>query len=226
MTLIRWIYLALRGLVIAVGLLIAGIVTLLVIAFRRIAPPLGLVLLALVALVGLAAVVFEIDGGRGTLSLAHLATLIHLPDARHYVGSYLHNLDAHKAATGIAIAAGIGAVIIGLLLLAGTFIPRRQRIVALATDQAGRIAARRRALAQAAATLAERPDEVANARARVRPHRRRPGATVRVRATRTHPAPRKPVEADISQQLTPLTDPYDLKTKVRARRATDPPEVR
>lgn len=220
MTLVRWIYQLLRGLVLAVVLLVVGLAALLVVVARRLVLPLGFLLLALIALVALAAAIFEIQGGRDTVSLAHLATLIHLPDLRHYVGVYLGRLEAPGPTAGVSLAAGIGAVVLGLALLGGALIPARQRIVTLASDDAGRVAARRRALNHAAAALAEQPDDVAEARARVRPRRRRAGGRLRLRATRYPDADRKEVEARVKSELAPLTEPYRLSARVRARKRT------
>lgn len=220
MTFIRGLYLLVRGVIVGLVLLIAAIVALLVVALRRIVLPLGFVLLALLALIGLAAAIFEIDGGHGTVSLAHLASLIHLPDLRHYVGTYLHNLETQHGNTAISIGAGIAVLILGLLLLAATLIPARQRSMTLAKDSDWRLTARRRTLVQAASALAEEPGELDRVRVRARPRRRRVGGRLRVRAHRRPDADRRTVEAEVARRLAPLSDGLKLKTKVRARRTS------
>ena len=221
MTVIRVVARGLRGLAVGVALLIVAVPVLLVALASRIVLVLGFVLLVLLALVALAAAIFEINGGHGTVSLAHLATLIHLPELRHDVGVYLRRVEAPGPVAWVSVGAGVGAVIVGLLLLAGVFVPRRERLIALGETERGPMFARRRALARVAAALAEQPRGVSQARARARPRRGGRGGTVRVRATREAPRERRQTEREIGERLTPLSEPFELAARVNARRVTD-----
>ena len=221
MTVIRVVARGLRGLAVGVALLIVAVPVLLVALASRIVLVLGFVLLVLLALVALAAAIFEINGGHGTVSLAHLATLIHLPDLRHYVGVYLRRVEAPGPVAWVSVGAGVGAVVVGLLLLAGVFVPRRERLIALGETERGPMLARRRALARVAAALAEQPRGVTQARARARPRRGGRGGTVRVRATREALRERRQTEREIEERLAPLSEPFELAARVDARRVTD-----
>ena len=215
MTVIRVVARGLRGLAVGVALLIVAVPVLLVALASRIVLVLGFVLLVLLALVGLA------DGGRGTVSLAHLATLVHLPDLRHYVGVYLRRVEAPGSVAWVSVGAGVGAVVVGLLLLAGVLVPRRERLIALGETERGPMLARRRALARVAAALAEQPRGVTQARARARPRRGGRGGTVRVWATREVLRERRQTEREIEERLASLSEPFGLAARVDARRVTD-----
>ncbi|MGO9750894.1 MAG: hypothetical protein ACLP8S_30465 [Solirubrobacteraceae bacterium] len=221
MTVIRVVARGLRGLAVGVALLIVAVPVLLVALASRIVLVLGFVLLTLLALVALAAAIFEINGGHGTVSLAHLAALIHLPDLRHYVGVYLRRAEAPGPVAWVSVGAGVGAVVVGLLLLAGMLVPRRERLIALGETERGPMFARRRALARVAAALAEQPRGVTQARARARPRRGGRGGTIRVRATREALRERRQTEREIEERLTPLSEPFELAARVDARRVTD-----
>jgi hypothetical protein len=117
----------------------------------------------------------------------------------------------------IAGVCGLGAILLGLLLMAGLLVPRRERLVTLASDDTGTLAARRRPLAQAAQTLVEQVRGVTDARARVRP-RRRAGGRLRVRASRTKAADPGQVRSAVDDQLRELTDPFTLTTRVEVAR--------
>ncbi len=221
MAVIRVVALGLRGLAVGVALLIVAVPVLLVALASRLVLVLGFVLLVLLAFVALAAAIFEIDGGHGTVSLAHLATLIHLPGLRHDVGVYLQRVEAPGPAAWVSVAAGVGAVVVGLLLLAGVLVPRRERLIALGKTERGPLFARRRALARVAAALAEQPRGVTEARARARPRRGRRGGTIRVRATREARRERGQTEREIEGRLAPLSEPFELAARVDARRVTD-----
>lgn len=175
---------------------------------------LSFLLLALLALAGLAAAVFCIQGGDRTLSLTNGASLIGLPRFRDTVDTWLTGLETSGGT--IAALCGIGAVLLGLLLLAGLLVPRRERLVALDSSSDGTLGARRRPLAQVADALAEQARGVTAARVKARP-RRRAGGTLNVTADHSRQAEPREVERSVKERLEPLTDPFKLKAKVRAR---------
>ncbi len=176
-------------------------------------------LLVILAVAGIVVAVFCISTGTSGPSLGKLASLLHLTTVRHTVGPWLGQLAASGSVAVIAGLCGLGAILLGLLLLTGLLAPRRERLVTLASDREGTIAARRRPLGQAAQTLVEQVRGVTEARARVRPRRRRrPGGRLRVRASRTRAADATQVRGAVDEQLRELTDPFPLKARVEVPR--------
>lgn len=148
---------------------------------RLLAQLLGVLLLVAMAVAGAAAAVFCIQGGHGTLSLPGLASDLHLAQLRDTIGSFLARLQADGPVAVISGVSGAGAILLGLVLLTGSLVSPRERLIVLSDGDRGQIAARRRALAQAAADLAEQPRSVQHARVRARPWRRKTGGRLRIR---------------------------------------------
>jgi hypothetical protein len=174
-------------------------------------------LLVLLALAGLLVAVFCIGTGSTGPSLGGLADLLQLSSLRDTVGAWLDQLEASGPVAVVAALSGLGATLLGLLLVAGVLVPRRDRLVTLATGEHGTLAARRRPLAQAATTLVEQVRGVTEARVRVRP-RRRAGGRLAVRASRSRPADPRQLRDAIRERLGSLTDPFKLSTRVDVRR--------
>jgi Family of unknown function (DUF6286) len=185
-----------------------------VIAFARLLARLvGFVALLALAIAGLALAVFCIGTGKSGPSLARLAHLLHLASFRNTVGAWLSDLEAQGSVATIAGLCGIGAMLLGLLLLVGLLVPRRERLVTLSHEEKGILAARRRALTQIATALVEQVRGVTEARVRVRP-RRRGGGRLAVRASRTRPTEPREVQQAVQEQLAGLTQPFALTTRV------------
>jgi uncharacterized protein DUF6286 len=176
------------------------------------------VLLVVLAVAGLAAAVFSIQGGTGGLSLPKLAEYAQLPAVRDRTGDLLSAVEASGGVARYSLLAGAIAVLLGLLLLIAALVPRRERLVELERGDDGTLNARRRPLAQAARALVEPARGVTEAKVRARA-RRRGGGTLRVRALRTRPAQDAAIRASIAERLQPLTQPFKLKTTVRVREA-------
>jgi hypothetical protein len=174
-------------------------------------------LLVLLAVAGLLVAVFCIGTGSTGPSLGGLADLLQLSSLRDTVGAWLDQLEASGPVAVVAALSGLGATLLGLLLAAGVLVPRRERLVTLATGEHGTLAARRRPLAQAATTLVEQVRGVTEARVRVRP-RRRAGGRLAVRASRSRPADPGQLRDAIRERLGSLTDPFKLSTRVEVRR--------
>ena len=177
----------------------------------------GFVALLALAAAGLVLAVFCIGTGTSGPSLGYLAKLLHLASLRGTVGHWLGQLEAHGSVAAIAAACGFGAVLLGLLLLAGVLVPRRERLVTLSRGEPGTLAARRRPLAQVATTLVERVRGVTEARVRVRPLRRT-GGRLSVRASHTRRADPGQVQAAVREALGGLTEPFKLKARLEVRR--------
>jgi len=161
--------------------------------------------------------VFCIGTGTGGPSLAHLASLLHLASFRDTTGDWLSDLEAPGSVATIAGLCGIGAMLLGLLLLVGLLVPRRERLVTLAHDETGTLAARRRPLAQIVTALVEQVRGVTEARVRVR-SRRRGGGRLAVRASRTRPSEPSEVRRTVQEQLAGLTQPFALTTRIEVPR--------
>jgi Family of unknown function (DUF6286) len=165
------------------------------------------------ALSGLVLAVFCIGTGTHGPSLGGLASLLSLHSVRDTAGDWLARVEAPGSVAVIAGVCGLGAILLGLLLVAGVLVPRRERLVQLAEDERGKLAARRRPLAQLATALVEPVRGVTEARVRVRPFRRT-GGRVSVRASRTTKADADEVRHAVAQQLESLTAPFKLKARI------------
>ena len=174
-------------------------------------------LLLLLALAGLALAIFSIGTGPSGLSLSGLADLLALDALRDAVGDWLGRLEAPGPVAAIALLCGLGAMLLALVLIAGIVVPRRERLVTLASDDRGTLASRRRALGQAATALVEQTRGVTGARVRVRPYRRA-GGRLRVRAERARPTDPRELEGSVRSALRQLTDPFKLKARVDVAR--------
>lgn len=186
---------------------------------RSLARLLGFLLLVALALAGIAAAVFSIEGGEGGLSPAHLAELVGLPELRDTVGAWLDELEAEGAVALVAALCGAGAIALGAFLLIGALVPRRERLLAIERSEDGELSARRRAVAGALGSLAERPRDVLAARVRVRPNRRGTGGRARIKLTR---AQRRDESAEAERarvSLARLEQRLSLRTGVRVRQA-------
>lgn len=178
---------------------------------------LGFVALIVLAVAGIAVAVFCIGTGAHGPSLGGLASLLSLSSVRETVGRDLFRLAEPGSVAVIAGLCGLGAILLGLLLLAGIFVPRRERLVQLVSDERGTIAARRRPLAQVATAIVEQVRGVTDARVRVRPLRRA-GGRLSVRASRTRPADPRELQNAVRQQLASLTEPFKLRARVEVPR--------
>lgn len=184
---------------------------------RTLARVVGFLVLVALAVAGLVLAVFEIGTGTSGPSLGRLAKLLSLPSVRHTVGHWLADMEKSGSVAVIAGLCGLGAMVLGLLLIVGVLVPRRERLVQLADTERGTLAARRRPLAQLATSLVEQVRGVTEARVKVRPFRR-PGGRLSVRASRTRRAEPAEIRGAISAQLESLTQPFKLKARVDVRR--------
>lgn len=183
---------------------------------RAIARLTTFVLLIALAALGLATAVFSIQGDTRALSLPRLADHFQLPELRDEVGPYLDRLEGDGPTAWISVGAGAGTIAVGVLLLAGVFMPRRERLVVLEEQDEARLAARRRPFAQVAAALAEQERGVTQTRVRVRPARLGRGR-LRVATYYSHGRSREEIERRVSAAVAPLADAFRLRKQVRAR---------
>ena len=148
---------------------------------RVLAHALGLLLLALGALAGLALAVFSLQAGDRDLSLTALARHLELPALRDEISGWLGGLEGGSDVAWWTVLGGVVAIAAGALLVAGVLLPRRRRLVTLEHTELGRLAARRRAFRHRLEHAAADGDATA---ARIRLRGRR-GDRVEVDAT--HP---------------------------------------
>lgn len=180
---------------------------------RALVRVISFLLLVILAVAGIVLAVFCISTGTSGPSLGRLARLLDLGSLRETVHVWLGQLQAPGAVAGVAAVCGLGAMLLGLLLLAGILVPRRERLVTLASSEHGTLTSRRRPLAQAATALVEQVRGITEARVRVRA-RRRAGGRLTVRASRTRPTDAAEVRGAVREQLRGLTDPFKLTARV------------
>lgn len=173
----------------------------------------GFLLLLALAVTGLALAVFCIGTGTSGPSLGGLASLLGLDALRDSIGGWLAQLEAPGSVAMVAALSGLGTMVLGLVLVAGILVPRRERLVMLAEGEQGTLAARRRALSQVAGSLVEQVRGVTDARIRVRPGRRS-GGRLSVRASRTRKVEAETIEGAVQEQLGALTGAFALTPKI------------
>jgi hypothetical protein len=177
-------------------------------------------LCAALALVGLALAVFA-TRAHGTISLPALAHDVRLPGLLDTIGAWLHRLEHGKRPIAwLTLAAGAGAVLIGLALLAGALLRRRERLFVLEDGDRSRLAARRKPLTQLLEALAGQTRGVTQASARLRARRRGHGGRLTISAARSASAGDADTVALTTAAVASIAGPFDLRTRVHARAGT------
>jgi hypothetical protein len=186
---------------------------------RFLAALLAAVLLAAIAVGGIVVAIFCLRGDSATLSLDHLSHLLSLDDLRDTLGGWLATLEADGPVAALAALCGAGAVLLGIGLIVGALVPRRERLLIISREERGTIAARRRAAAGALTSLAERPRDVLKARARVKPNRSGAGGRARLKLVSATHEDERPDAVDARADLERLADSMSLSL---ARRTSEP----
>lgn len=189
-----------------------------VFALRLLAAVLGFLLLVVIAVGGVVVAIFCLRGDSATLSLAHLASLLSLDGLRDKVGPFLTSVEADGPVAVLAALCGVGAMLLGVGLLVGALMPRRERRLIIDRGDRGTISARRRAAGNALADLAERPREVVGAKAKVRPNRSRAGGRARLKLTEAAGTDERPIAEKSRRELTELGEGLSLKLQTVTRR--------
>lgn len=188
-----------------------------VLVLRALAALIGLLLLVVLAAAGLATAIFSLQAGDGTLSLSQLAGLLSLDELRDSVGAWLTGLEAGGPIAAVAALSGAGAVVVGLGLLIGALIPRRERLLIIERSPAGVLSAKRRAAAGALQDLAQQPRAVLAAKARVRPRRRAIGGRARLTVVHAQTTDPGRVLAAARSASEPLAEQLSLRVRRRRR---------
>lgn len=184
---------------------------------RALAALVGAVLLAGLALAGLSVAAFSLGGGDGGWSLPGLARLLNLPQFADTVGAFLGDLGDGGAFMGIAVLAALGAVVLGVALLVGAFVARRERVLVLDRNAGGTLRARRRALGQAVEALSEQSRDVIASKAKLSPRRRGPGGRVAIRVDSAKTASGPDVIEGVRERVAGLAEAASLRLRIRHR---------
>lgn len=176
----------------------------------------GMLWMLALALLGLGIALYCLDGFI-SLGSARPDRLLSLPTVRRHVGRFLDQIATPGVTAGLAMLCGIGAILIGILLVAGVLRSRKERLVVLERDtSSGTLAARPGALRAMIGALAEQaPGATAVKRPKLKLSRRGQRGRLKVSASRTRTSDRREVELAIKDHLAPLSDPFHLKAHVR-----------
>ena len=185
-------------------------------AARGLARLIALLLSMTLAVAGLAVAVFSVQGGNSTVSLPGLASHVRLDDLHASIGIFLEDLQADGPIAKVAALAGAGAVLIGLLLAFGVLARRRQHRILMRSDDSGTIAARPRAVSQAAVTVAEQSRDVLHAKAKTTA-RRGSGGRLRLTVYHAQSTDRAGVTAASHDRMQALTESFSLRLRMRGQ---------
>jgi hypothetical protein len=183
---------------------------------RAMARLVGSLLMVLWALLGLGVAAYCLDGFIG-LGSARPDRLLGLPAARRDVGHFLAQLAAPGNTAGLALLCGIGAMLLGLLLLRAILRSSKERLVVLHTDADGAtLAARPRTLRAMARALAEQVSGITNVkRPKLTLSRRGTRGRLKVTASRHRTTGPDEVQRAVTSQLEPLSGPFNLTPRFR-----------
>lgn len=177
----------------------------------------GTLLMLALALLALGIALYCLDA-LIPLGSARPDRVINLPGIRRHVEHFLDQLAAGGPTARLALVCGLGAMMLGILVLLGTLRSSRQRLAVLGVVDGGTLAARPRTLRTIARTLAERADGATSVkRPRIRLSRRGTRGRLKVNATRARTSQRREVEQAIKDKLDPVSRPFSLRPQVRVR---------
>jgi hypothetical protein len=117
----------------------------------------------------------------------------------------------------VAALAGAGAVGFGMLLLFGVLARGRERLVVMRSDDAGTVAARPRALGQAAVTLGEQSRDVLRAKAKATPKRHGTGGRLRLTAYHAQSSDGTGAASASRDRVRALAESFSLGVRLRSR---------
>jgi hypothetical protein len=186
-------------------------------AARGLARLVAVLLAGAIAVGGLAVALFSIQGGSATLSLPALAARLHLGDLQVAVGMWLGDLQADGPVALVAALAGAGAAALGVLLLFGVLARRRERLLVMRSDDDGTIAARPRAVGEAAVALGEQSRDVLRAKDRTSARRRGVGGRLRLTIYHAPSTDGAGTAAAGRVRIQGLADAFSLRADVRGR---------
>lgn len=179
---------------------------------------LGMLWMLVLALLGLGIAVYCLDGFI-SLGSARPDRLLGLASARRHVGHFLDQIAMPGPTAALALLCGLGAILIGVMLLAGTLRSRRERLAVLDRDaSSGTLAAQPGVLRAMVRALAEQaPGATSVKRPKLKLSRRGGRGRLKVTAARARTSDPREVEQAIKQRLAPVTDSFSLRPRVRVR---------
>lgn len=181
---------------------------------RALARLVAFVLLVALCLAGAAAVVLAVTAGD-----PDVAGAARLPEVRDGVGGFLSQLEAGDD-RGWALLWGAAAVLAGLLLLIGALRKPPSGEFLFERTGDGRVAARRRPLAQVATAIAHQVRGVTDVSARVKPRRRGTGGRIDVAVAHPLSVDPKQVKRNVAEALGTLSeDARSIRVRPRPERA-------
>jgi hypothetical protein len=185
---------------------------------RALARLIGAAWMIVLALLGLGVALYCFDAVI-SLGSARPDRLLGLPSVRSHVGRFLDQVAAPGPTAGLALLCGLGAMLLGIVVLLGTLRSRRQRLVVLERDpRDGTLAARPRTLRAMARVLAEQaPGATSVRRPKLALSRRGSRGRLKVTASRARTSDRRQVESALKERLEPISEPFSLRPRVRVR---------
>jgi hypothetical protein len=185
---------------------------------RSLARLVGLAWMLALAALGLGVAAYSVDALVG-LGSVRPDRLLGLPSVRRHVGHFLAQLGAHGPVASLSLLCGVGAVVAGVLLIAGLrgSVPRMAVLERDGSEATGTLSARRGPLREMLYALSQRPRHVQiAARPKLSLPRRGHRGQVAVQATyRPEDAEPAQAQAAIEEALVPLSQPFSLSVRVR-----------
>ncbi len=180
----------------------------------------GMIWMLALALLGLGIALYCLDGFV-RLGSARPDRVIGLAGIRRHVGQFLDQLAAPGPTAGLALLCGLGAMLIGVLLLVGVLRSRKQPLAILEGDTtSGVLAAKPGPLREMARALAEQTSGATSVK-RPKLALSRRGTCGRLSMTVAHARTSDPreLELELQERLGPISGPFKLKPRVRVRLA-------
>lgn len=183
---------------------------------RAMARLIGSLLMVVLALLGLGVAFYCFDGFI-SLGSGRPDRLLGLPAVRRHVGHFLTQIAAPGNTAGLALICGLGAILLGLLLLRGLLRSSKERLAVLDADADGAtLAVRPRTLRAMARVLAEQAPGITNVkRPKLALSRRGTRGRLKVTASHIRTSERGEVQQAVTSQLEPISSPFNLRTRVR-----------
>jgi hypothetical protein len=177
----------------------------------------GMLWMLALALLGLGVAVYCLDGFI-SLGSARPDRVLGLTGVRRHVGRFLDQIGLPGPTAALGLLCGLGAILIGLVLLAGTLRSRKERLIVLERDASGTLAAKPRTLGAMARAMAEQAPGATNIRRpRLKLSRRGDRGRLKITASRARTSDPREVQSAISTRLEPISEPFALKPRVRVR---------
>jgi hypothetical protein len=193
---------------------------------RALSRTMGMLLMIVLALLGLGLALYCFDG-LVALGAGRPDRLLDLPSVRDHVGRFLAQVEAPGVTAGLALLCGLGAMLLGVLLLSGLLRARRRRVAVMEENGSdGRLAAKPRALRDMAKALAEQTPATTVGRPKLALSRRGTRGRIKLKATSARTSDPRQVEHSLTESLGPISEPFALRPRISVRPAGQGERVR